>query len=447
MPFSSDRTLRKRHLGGEISLAHTRYRTTGPANDIDYTQPMLVEENGRTMMGGHNGNIANAESLKGELLSHGVKLKTSNEQYPVSDSEVLFHRIARAPGGNWGEKVARGLEGVEGSYCLTIATDNDELIAGRDPWGIRPLSFGRLDGHWIVASETSVLYKIRAIDQREVDKGQMWIFRSGKEPESFYFDSSKKKQYCDFEDWYFSWPSSRRNNIETNLIREESGRQLALEEIKLGRLINADLVTCVPDTGRSSAVPFAEKLGIPYRDRIFKERYDDKGVRSFIGSNDLLRTSILEDKYLLSQDLRGRVVYIVDDTGIRLKTTEILNRALRQQTGVKEIHWRFAAPKFVRPCFLGVNINQREELGAVEFIGGRGVIKEDCEIAKSIGADSVAFLSVQGKNRVREVFGEDPNDFCGYCHGENGPSFGMSKYDQGLLLESGRSPTFLDKRK
>lgn len=441
LAFPADYVLKHHNLEGEIALAHTRYRTTGPANNELYSQPIMARYYGRILVGGHNGNIANAENLLEELHSKGIFLTTENItgsrgfRYPVSDSEVLFNRMLTSPGASWPERITRALERVEGAFSLTLATDDNELIALRDPWGIRPLSFGRLNGHWIVSSETSVLDKLGVVDQTEVDKGQMWIFRAEKEPNLVVYDNTKPRRYCDFEDWYFSWPSSRRRGIEVELIREAAGTQMAKEEKRYRQQITAGLVTCVPDTGRSSAIPFAESLGIPYRDRIFKERYDEKGIRSFIGSSDLLRVNILEDKYLLSGSLKGQVIYVIDDTAVRFTTMRILIHALKYRAGVKEVHLRLSAPKFLRPCVLGVNINRREELGAVEFKNGAWQEKPDKQIAEEIGADSVAFLSMDGRISIRRQFGEGTDDFCGYCHGDNGPGFDMSKYDKGLLLE------------
>lgn len=441
LAFPSNDVLKRYGLKGEIALAHTRYRTTGPANDELYSQPMLIRYNHRTLIGGHNGNLTNTENLLEELHSKGIYLTTEGGvdskgfRYPVSDSEVLFNRIITSPGASWPERITRALEGIEGAFSLTLATDNNELIALRDPWGIRPLSFGRLNGYWIVSSETSVLDKLGAVDQTEVDKGQMWIFKKGEEPNLFVYNDTKPRKYCDFEDWYFSWPSSRRRNVEVELIREAAGTHLAKDEIRYKRQIAADLITSVPDTGRSSAIPFAESLRLPYRERIFKERYDEKGVRSFLGSSDLLRINILEDKYLLSKSLKDQVIIIVDDTAIRFITMRILIHALKRQVGVREVHLRFSAPKFLRPCFLGVNINKREELGAVEFKNGAWRKKPDKQIAEEIDADSVAFLSMDGRKNVCEQFGENIDHFCGYCHGCTGPDFDMSKYDRGLLLE------------
>ncbi|MBI2021603.1 hypothetical protein HYS93_01820 [Candidatus Daviesbacteria bacterium] len=424
-----------------IALGHTRYRTTGPSDDSDYAQPIYVDSDDRSLMGIHNGNLANFTELHEQLKSAGVSLKTENKVdndgslVPVSDSEVLFNRIARASGEDWPSRVIRAMEGVEGAVSAVIATDQDQMIAFRDPWGIRPLSFGRLNGHWVVASETTPLDKLGVVDQTEIDKGEMWIFESDKDPQRLVYDGSRPKRFCDFEDWYFSWPASRRNGKEEELIREACGYFLAQEEIVSGRLVDADLVTSVPDTGRSSAVTFAEALQLSYRDRVYKERYDDKGGRGFIGSNPLLRAGIMDDKYLYSSSLAGKVVYLVDDTGVRLETIKIISQTLKERVGVRQAHIRFSAPKFVRPCFLGVNIHNRSELGAVEFRNGLWVVKSNEQIAQEIGADSVAFLTMAGRRRVREYFGESVHDFCGYCHGDEGPNFDWLKYDPDILLE------------
>lgn len=439
--FSSPEILSNNGLNGEIALGHTRYRTRGPANLTCYAQPMRIHEQQGSLLGAHNGNIANAEELLGELRSKGIRLDTENQVddlnnlLPISDSEILFRRIASSPGMDWTEKIARGLSGVEGSFSLLLATDRDEMIALRDPWGVRPLSFGRLNGYFVVASETHVLDMIGAVDQTEVGKGEMWVFRSKKDPERVIYDDSKPWKRCDFEDWYFAWPSSRRNGIEASAIREACGYQLAKEELSLGRLVNADMVVCAPDTARSGATFFAEGTDTPYRERIYKSRYDGEGNRSFIGSSEAMRRLLIDKKYHYDSQLAGQVIYLTDDTGVRLLTTGIMDRALKERAGVKEVHVRLLAPKFIRPCFLGTNINVRDELGVMELRDGVWVVKSDEQIAREIGADSVAFLSMDGRRRVRERFGERAEDFCGYCHGDCGPDFNFSRYDPALALE------------
>ncbi len=436
--FRNTNVLERHSLKGELAIIQTRYRTTGPADDPEFAQPMLIQVGDRHLIGAHNGNIANAEELYDEQRSRGIKLRTQGIDRPVSDSEVLFSRIANAPGADSVERMIRGLEKVEGSFSIVTVTSDNEMIAARDPWGIRPLNFGRLNGHWVVASETNALDKIGAVEQREIEKGEMWRFRQGKDPEGTIYDSTRPKKFCDLEDWYFLWPSSQRNGIEASEVREVAGTVLADEELWFGRKRDVDLVTCVPDTGRSSAVPFAETLNLPYRDRIFKERYDDKGQRSFIASNDVLRVRILEDKYIISKSLAGKKIYLLDDTAIRLRTMEVLIKALKEQIKVDEVHLRLPAPKFKRPCVLGTNINDRRELGAIEFKNGVWVEKSDEQIADEFGADSVAFLTMHGRDRVREKFGENPRDFCGYCHGDDGPDFDMTRYDPEVLLEGQR---------
>lgn len=441
--LDNGRLLFNRRLRGEIALGHTRYRTTGSASEVEYAQPMLIRENGRQIAGAHNGNIVNYDELWEELKTQGVKLKTGHNGHPPSDSEILFRRIARTTGGNWAEKIARGFEGVQGAYSLVFATDDNELIIARDPWGMRPLSFGRVDGHFAVSSETNMLDKIGAFDQTEVGKGEMWIFKPGKDPTPFKYNPNQQQKFCDFEDWYFSWPSSRRNGIEEELIREQCGIQLAKEEIKYGRVVNADLVVGVPDTGRSGAIPFAETLGIPYRDRIYKTRHDEPAGRSFMGSDQFAIVQIAEEKYHISRSLKGLSIYLVDDSLVRGNTTRILNKALKDVVGVREVHNRYNSPRLKRLCLMGVNINRREELEVVKKEEGYWVDKSDEEIAHDLNADSVAFLLMEGKDKVRLYFGEDPNDFCGYCHGEDGPPFNFVKYDPDKLLERTRQLTTL----
>ncbi len=434
--FNSEKVLARHGLNGEIALAHTRYRTLGPSNDLLYAQPILVGDNKRTLMGGHNGQVVNYLELADCLRSRGVRLETDNTSYPVSDSEVLFNWFLKAPGKNWIERIARGMEDVKGAVSAVLATDQDEMIALRDPYGIRPLSFGRINDHFAIASETSVLDKIGAVDQTEIKKGEIWVFRSGRTPENIVYDDSKLAKECNFERYYFAWPSSVLNGVPVDLMREAFGTQLAEEEIASGRLIRADLVTCLPDTGRSGAVPFAERLGIPYRDRAYKERYGGAGVRSFIGSSPLLRGQILDKKFSFSRSMKDPSIYVTDDSGVRFITWKYAVHALRERYGVKKIHLRSLAPKFVRPCYLGVNINKREELGAVEKrADGTFTIKSDRQIAEELGVESVAFLSINGYKKVMEGFGINPEGFCGYCHGEDGPDYDWKKYDLQKALE------------
>lgn len=434
--FKTPAVLKKYGLRGEIALAHTRYRTLGPHDDLLYAQPMLVGAGERVLMGAHNGQLINYQELYESLCSQGAKLETADGGYPVSDSEVLFQMIVRSPGADWPEKVARTMEIAKGACSVVLATDRDQVIAFKDPWGIRPLSFGRVNGHFAVASETSVLRKIGVIDQVEIERGEMWVFEPGKDPQRIVYDSSQQSQNCNFEDYYFSWPTSLRHGVPVHVIREAFGTQLGKEEIESGRLAEgADMVSCMPDTGRSGAIPFARTIGLPFQEIIFKERYGNRGIRSFIGSSPLLRNQIIDDKYDYSDIIRGKIVYVGDDSGVRLATWGYAVRALKQRYGAREVHLRSFAPKFIRPCYLGVNINQREELGALQQRDGFWVVKPNEQIAQELNADSVAFLSLNGFKEVMRSFGVNPDHFCGYCHGEEGPPLDWEKYDPDSKLE------------
>lgn len=437
----SETDFAKNHdLFGDIALAHTRYRTTGPVSQC-YAQPMGIIEDQNRLNAATNGNIANFEDLYWELKSQGVRFDTENQYdedgrlaHP-SDSEIFFRKLAKAEGGSWAEKIINGTKGVEGSYSVVAATDEGELIALRDPWGIRPLSFGRINGHYIVASETMALDKLNAKEITEIAKGEMWIFNHKDDPKRIRYSENQRSAFCDFEDYYFSHPASIRNGIEIAEIRKACGRQLAIEEIAKNRVPKGvEQVIYAPDTSRSGASPFGFKLGLPVEEKIFKERYGERGVRSFIGSSDVLRRGIIDAKFVYSTTLKGKNIYVLDDTGVRLTTAKLIFRKLKE-LGVAEIHARFLAPKFVRPCFLGTNINKREELGAVEKRGGNWYIKSDAQIASELGVESVAFLSMEGRRAVRESFGESVDDFCGYCHGEPGPNMNFGKYDPDKFKE------------
>ncbi|MBM3933722.1 MAG: hypothetical protein FJ319_05390 [SAR202 cluster bacterium] len=439
--FHSAEVLQQLGISGEIAVSHTRYRTMGLADDVSYAQPVIVTEAGRTLVGGHNGNIANYADLQKELPSGGDYLDSygnvdrAGKRMPPLDSEILFRRIARADGATWAERIANGLKGAEGAYSLIIATEEDEVFALRDPWGIRPLSWGKAKGYYLVASESCVLDSQRAVDQHEIRPGEMWRFRPGAEPERIELASGRERKYCDFEDWYFSFGPSVRNGVEVGAIRKQCGVELAREEVESGRLVNADIVIGVPETGRTGAITFARALGLDYDDGIYKGRSTKQTRRTFIEMSDLLRQQGGEHKYKLSRTLRDKVVYVVDDSSVRLTTWRILFRNMREFFGVREIHARSLAPKFIRPCVLGVNINEREELGAVEKRDGAWRVRSDESIARRVGADSVAFLSMAGRAAVRSHFEEAPEAFCGYCHGDDGPPFDFNRYDPEKRLE------------
>jgi amidophosphoribosyltransferase len=263
----------------------------------------------------------------------------------------------------------------------------------------------------------------------------MWRFRPGERPERIVYNNAQPRKFCDFEDWYFSFPPSSRGGIEAREIRKQCGIELAREERENNRLVSADLVIGIPDTGRTGAIAFARVLDFDYDEGIYKGRSDKQSRRTFIQQSELLRVQAGEHKYKPSHSLRGKVLYVVDDSSVRLITWRILFRNLREYFGVREIHARSLAPKFVRPCVLGVNISGRQELGAVEMRAGHWEVRRDDEIAREVGADSVAFLSMEGRARLRRHFGERPEDFCGYCHGEDGPPFQFSKYDPDRALE------------
>lgn len=431
----AEKDFAKHHnLSGGIALAHTRYRTTGPVKQC-YAQPMGITEDERRFIAATNGNIANFRDLYRDLRSQGVRFDTENQfdeegnLAPPSDSEVLFRKIARAQGNNWSERIANGVKNVEGSFSIVAATDDGELIALRDPWGIRPLSFGRINGHFVVASESVALDKINAREITEINKGEMWIFNHDGKQERIVYSGDRKRSYCDFEDWYFSHPASFRNGIEVAEIRKACGEQLAQEEKENNRIpSNIDYIVYIPDTSRSGANPFGYQLGIPVEEKIYKERYGERDIRSFLGSSDVLRKGIIDAKFIYSGSLKGKNVYAIDDTGVRLTTSRVIFRKLKE-LGVNEIHARYLAPKFVRPCVLGTNINRREELGAVEKRGGNWYIKSDSQIASELGVESVAFLSTRGRQLVRERFSEKVEDFCGYCHGDSGPNMNFDHYD------------------
>ncbi len=427
-------------LRGELALIHTRYSTVGHAKHKTYAQPFRINVYGYEFVIAHNGQIVNRNHQVKEIHKADIRLQTDNPDFPPSDSEAFGTWIAMAKGSNIIDKFVNGVKGVEGSFSVVIATAQQELLAARDPWGIRPLFWGRVNDSYTVASEDTALKSIGASEITEIEKGELWLFRHGHLPYSMIYDDTRRRSWCDFEDEYLMRPSSSRNGINAGNIRAGYGIELAREELREGRLEDVDFVVGIPETAVDGAKAFAEYLGKEYRQLITRkpEGRGLKGLtytRSFMAATDNERRDIIRRKFDFSPELAGTKIYLPDDMMVRSNTLSVVGDILRDEIGVLETHARSLTSKTVRPCFLGINMSTREELMAIEFVNGKWVIKSDEKIAAELGFDSMAFLSPAGRRRVRESFGEKPEHFCGYCRGEEGPDFDMSNYDHEQLLE------------
>lgn len=372
------------HLQGHMAIGHTRYSTTGSSR-LRNTQPYTLETLDGPLALGHNGNLINAPQLRRELLERGVGLQTS------TDSEVLIHLLAGAGGTDWATRIRIMMARAEGAYTLIILT-RDGVYGVRDPWGLRPLVLGKLEHGYALASESCAFSTIGATLVQEIQPGEI-VRLDENGYEIIQGVPPQKLAFCTFEQIYFARPDSVLNGKLVHRIRQKLGRQLARESH-----VDADVVVPVPDSGTPHAIGYAQKSGVPYSEGLIKSRYIG---RTFIQPSDELRKVGVAMKFNpLPENLRGRRVVLVDDSIVRGNTSGPLVQMIRD-AGAREVHVRVACPSIRFPCFMGVDMASQGELIAANMSVD--------EICAHIGADSLAYLSIEGLMRALKA--ED-----GYCN-------------------------------
>jgi amidophosphoribosyltransferase len=403
------------YLQGYLGIGHTRYSTTG-APKLRNTQPYVIETLEGPLAIAHNGNLINAPQLRRELLERGVGLSTS------SDSEVILHLLAGAGSPEYATRIRIMMARAEGAYALTILT-RDAIYGVRDPWGLRPLVLGKLsDGTfdngaprgetkgqngdsvargsrtgaagYVLASESCAFATIGAETVREVQPGEI-VRIDARGYEILQGAPAQKLAFCTFEQIYFARPDTIFNGQLVHQTRQKLGKQLAKEAPA-----NADIVVPVPDSGTPHAIGYAQKSGIPYSEGLIKNRYIG---RTFIQPSDDLRKVGVAMKFNpLPENLKGKRIVLVDDSIVRGNTSGPLIRMLRN-AGAKEVHVRVACPPIKFPCFMGVDMASMQELIAAN--------KSLDEICEHIGADSLAYLSIEGLMKALKA----SDGYCNAC--------------------------------
>ncbi len=375
-------------LPGHAAIGHTRYSTAGDSSKLN-AQPILIDCNKGNLAIGHNGNLTNAAEWRRKLDHRGSIFQTS------SDTEVIFHLMARSPARQVAGALADALRQVEGAYSLVLL-GSDELYAIRDPRGFRPLALGRLGDAWIVASETCAFDLVGASYLRDIEPGEM-VRISAAGLESIAFAPEKQHQYCIFEHVYFARPDSYVFARPVNESREMLGRLLAREQPA-----PADLVVPVPDSGVPAAVGFALESGIPFRMGLIRNHYVG---RTFIEPEQAIRDFGVKLKLNPVRELLdGRRVALVDDSIVRGTTSRKIVRMLRE-AGASEVHMRVSCPPTISPCYYGIDTPTREEL-----IAAQHSIEE---IRDFVGADSLGYLSLPS---LRRAVGDAEERFCTSCY-------------------------------
>ena len=382
-------------LVGDMAIGHTRYSTSG-SSELCNAQPLLVEGEHGQLAVANNGNIINALHLKEQLQDEWNCSFTS-----TTDTEVIAQMLAHAVGATWEERVFQCMRQLEGAYSIVIQT-KDTMIAARDPLGIRPLCLGKLNGGWIVASESCALDHLGAEYLREVGPGEVIIVDSNGLHTATWSGRTGRRALCVFELIYFARPDSIMDGQLVHSARQQLGAQLAKEHP-----VEADLVIGIPDSSTAAAVGYAQESGIPYSEGLIKNRYVG---RTFIEPEQRLRDLGVRQKFNpLVEVIQGKRLVVVDDSIVRGTTTPHVVNLLRKG-GAKEVHMRVCAPPIKHPCFMGVDMASRDEL-----LAANNTLEQIREI---VGADSLGYLTVEGLMKV--VDGTN-GGFCDACFTGNYP--------------------------
>jgi amidophosphoribosyltransferase len=375
-----------RYLQWHMAIGHNRYSTTG-APKLRNTQPYVLETMNGPLAIGHNGNLINAPALRRELLERGVGLQTS------TDSELIIHLLLASAASDWLTRIRIMMARIEGAYALVILT-KDAIYGVRDPWGLRPLVLGELEGGYVLASESCAFSTIGAKPIRELEPGEV-VRLDANGYEILQGVPARKLAFCTFEQIYFARPDSIFRGRLVHQVRQEIGRYLAKEAPA-----DADIVIPVPDSGTPHAIGYAQESGIPYSEGLIKSRYIG---RTFIEPTDQLRKVGVAMKFNpLVDNLEGRRVVMVDDSIVRGNTSGPLVKLLRN-AGAREVHVRVACPPIMYPCFMGVDMASQDELIAANM--------SNEEIREHIGADSLAFITISGMMKALRA----DDGYCNAC--------------------------------
>jgi amidophosphoribosyltransferase len=360
-------------LKGKSAIGHVRYSTTG-ASLIENAQPMVVKYKNGQMALAHNGNLVNAAEIRDRLEEEGTIFQST------IDSEVIANLISRSrpSNNNIEEAIVQMMKTIKGSYALVILTPK-KLIGIRDPFGIRPLCIGKVDGSYVVASETCALDAVGAEYLRDVEPGEIVVINEDG-LRSIKTDIEKESRLCVFEFIYFARPDSFIDGASVHEARFEAGKRLAVEHP-----VEADLVIGVPDSGITAAMGYSAQSGIPYGQGLIKNRYIG---RTFIQPDQGQRERSIKIKLnAMRSTINGKRVIMVDDSIVRGTTSRRIVQLLRD-AGAVEVHLRISSPPVKYPCYFGIDTPSRKQLPAAS--------KSVEEICDMIGADSLGYLSVEG---------------------------------------------------
>lgn len=371
---------------GCMAVAHTRYGTTGGTNRNN-CQPLEVNHQKGRMALAHNGNLSNAAELRDELELSGAIFHTT------SDTETIAYIITRErlKTGSIEEALSNAMNTLDGAYSLVLMSPQ-KLICARDPYGFRPLCYGkRADGTYIVASESCAIKAVGGEVVRDVEPGEIIVFSQNGVVSRREHCNQQPKKLCVFEYIYFARPDSVIDGVSVHASRVRAGKILAQTHP-----CEADIVIGAPDSGLDAALGFSQESKIPYGIGLIKNKYIG---RTFISPGQSSRVDGVRIKLsAVEESVKGKRVVLVDDSIVRGNTMARVVRLLRE-AGAKEVHVRISSPPFLHPCYYGTDIDSEEHLIACKHT------VED--IANIIGADSLGFFPLEELPQLTQG--------CGYC--------------------------------
>ncbi len=401
-------------LKGFAAIGHNRYSTTGASESRKNIQPFVVNYRMGHLAVAHNGNLTNAYILREKLVDDGAIFQTT------SDTEVILHLIARSKLNDQVEQVKEALKLIEGAYCLVILT-NDKLIAARDPYGFRPLVIGKLNGSFIISSETCALDINQAEYFRDVEPNEMIVIdrdvTSIKNLKSFKIHETQPvKKQCIFEYIYFSRPDSRIFGHSVDKMRRKLGKILAKNHPVKDKEDQKVIVISVPDSSNTAALGYESQLikdGIKAKFEIGLIRSHYIG-RTFIIPGQQKREIGVRVKFnIVKGVLHNKTVVLVDDSIVRGTTSKQLVNLIKE-AGPKEIHIRISSPPIINPCFYGMDFPSKEELIAYNMKSDIDKIREYLDV------DSLEYLTID--ELLDAMVEQEPEHFCTACFSGNYPT-------------------------
>ena len=380
-------------LRGPLAIGHVRYSTSGDSNPAN-AQPFLLRHHRGPIAVAHNGNLVDAAAIRRELENDGAIFQTT------TDTEVLLHLVARSKVPDVVDAIVEAVRQVRGAFSLVFLVPG-RLIAVRDPMGFRPLSIGRVDGAWVVASESCAFDLLGAEKVRDLERGEVVVIDVGG-VHSLKPLSAARPAPCAFEHVYFARPDSTIFGQSVQAVRKRLGAQLFKEQPA-----DVDLIVPVPDSGTYAGLGYAAASKIPFELGLVRNHYVG---RTFIEPSQHIRNFGVRVKLNpVRETLAGRRIALIDDSLVRGTTSQKIVQMCRD-AGAKEVHLRISCPPTIGPCYYGIDTPRRDELIATR--------KTVDEIRRFVGADSLGYLSLEG---LMTAIGSEPDQYCTACWTDQHP--------------------------